>query len=1774
MTTTHASPLARLITPIIKPTFALFAALAIGSAWAAYDQIWTPTTQTDGKYYWDESSNWVNGTAEYGNYVINLPSSAEIYFRSSYSSTSATWLFMENGGSVTFSGDDASCGLSLSGNMTIGTGLAAAQLSINKGYYSVGGSIVLASGSNNGSLTISGGTVETVAVIGGTDSGIATLELGGGILRAMGGGTFIGSGVAASVTGASTIDTNGKAISIETAITGSGTLTITGGGVATFTTAPTCGLKVENGVAVLPGNSKTGAIEIGAHGVLAFDLTGWTIANGTEYTLAWNVSSLTIPVGESYADSIFTIGPDFSSEITLDGTTIKATATSAASESMTRKITTHVSADGWIDNADYFSGDAPNAAYVGGYNANRRDIVVFPSSGTLNIWASNPFPANFTAVIRGAAVTIEAENDSSKTLTIENVFSNGSLALSNLGLIVNKTVSSGGVVTLSNGMLTFPAGSAFADISATSVSVTGDSIVTGDKLFSLTTAAPIFALSSVTTRLGATHFTNTSGVYTAGKKYYWIGGDTATPATTCLSDAAKWAFADSTDAQYLAGEIPGPADIAVFGSSAGSGAVLDANAGYNIIIDTNFTIYQKTASKTFSIGTKSGVGIQNTFFDIGDNKSATLYAYSTSSSQSEGIDLNSKLIGEGSLTCRNGNYYGKVNFYGDLSLFKGRAECVQGQNLRSNFYFGDDAINASLSAWSIYDNGNNGQYGTFTTTAGKNVLYYGALNMQAYERSGGNIIGRTSTFNIGGRGESSRIKGSWPSSYKPTINWTDATATFTNAAANTAALNITGGGYAYIASVPDKIGISSNGGWLVIDSGNSGVASDIINNIDANSTDATLRFDVESAVSVDSVTSSAVLNNANGFTKKGLGSLTLTGNYTKLGEVNVTDGQLVIVSNSALTQGTDYTLGGTTLCTVDGTTYTFGVGAASFNGQAYISIQAAVNAAAAAGEEIEKTVTLLRNAGEDVEIQAAGITIEYGEYANTGSITGALGIVVTWDDEQKTWVSNLDPAYIWRNTTLDNKWDTPANWETAGVAATTVPTASDVVIFPESASPWTVELTAMGYAKQLQINAPVTFSGNSITVFDNGVSAVTGTATITLGNNSGFYTGDTDGRTLTVENPIDVTAAKDYPAKITARTHSNVNSGYTLTLNGNLTGTGYLTMGGTRTTHRFNGNNSGFSGSLSIPDTSSTSSGAQRSSVYFNNANAASGSAKWLIYQYLNGGNMIGYGGGTWAFGNLSGQINNSYTANYSKNGTWWEIGACNGDDELTFTGNNRSDIIRKKGTGTLTVTAGSSVVSGYELYDGVVRLLGDSAKPRLPANDGPGNYIKFHGGTLAFGPDVTFDPSEYFVADGSFPISFSNDTGSVSTWNTQISVSFTAGLTKKGSGTLTLSQPPAYTGTTKVEDGVLYVINGEYSLTLDSSTAEVTTDKDGYRKFVPASVAISAPTVVWGDDFAKVTVSAAVTSNYGEGGLAYNLKIGGNVVDGAVGTVENGIVTFSGVDVSGLNLSRYGDVSVEVTASSGGSQAATSGSKNVMFADEQDWVDENYETTTTAAAGGSWQTAVSYDGETHKAAVVDNRFSATNCSTGDVVTVTIKDVVYTMLSDTTEVDADAQGSIALGGTESAPTFMVLTKSGNEVQWSEAEGVAPAFNTAYTIVFTFDYNNSTYSITVNGTALTVGGSATYDIVKTDNKYVKDIDFLGAGSIKAIEGVQYDAMMAVDQDGVRYATVQEAVSANAGKKGATVTLLHDTANTSFTGWKYDAASKTFIWSVYGVLLLVF
>ena len=150
---------------------------------------------------------------------------------------------------------------------------------------------------------------------------------------------------------------------------------------------------------------------------------------------------------------------------------------------------------------------------------------------------------------------------------------------------------------------------------------------------------------------------------------------------------------------------------------------------------------------------------------------------------------------------------------------------------------------------------------------------------------------------------------------------------------------------------------------------------------------------------------------------------------------------------------------------------------------------------------------------------------------------------------------------------------------------------------------------------------------------------------------------------------------------------------------------------------------------------------------------------------------------------------------------------------------------------------------------------------------------------------------------------------------------------------------------------------------------------------------------------------------------------------------------------------------------------------------------------------------------------------------------------------------------------------MVLTKNGNTAQWSATTGIDAATNVAYTIVMKFDYNNGKYSVSVNGTPLAVSSATKFDIV-SQRGYVKDIDFLGSGSMLALEGVQYEGKMAVDQDGVRYATLAEALTANSTVKGAVIKLLHGSATTSAEGWNFDSETRSFFKKALGLIFLAF
>jgi autotransporter-associated beta strand protein len=162
-----------------------------------------------------------------------------------------------------------------------------------------------------------------------------------------------------------------------------------------------------------------------------------------------------------------------------------------------------------------------------------------------------------------------------------------------------------------------------------------------------------------------------------------------------------------------------------------------------------------------------------------------------------------------------------------------------------------------------------------------------------------------------------------------------------------------------------------------------------------------------------------------------------------------------------------------------------------------------------------------------------------------------------------------------------------------------------------------------------------------------------------------------------------------------------------------------------------------------------------------------------------------------------------------------YNIAAIQGGDELAF-GNNTISVgsnnattsftgtlagsggsLTKAGTGTLTL-------SGNNTYNGTTTLSAGTIQIGHANGLGSGGNITFSGGGLKYGTTVTTDLSSRIKNSGS---AIRVDTNGESvTWGTAVDSTNSGGLTKNGTGTLTLSATNTYTGSTTLNAGTLAV--------------------------------------------------------------------------------------------------------------------------------------------------------------------------------------------------------------------------------------------------------------------------------------------------------------------------------------------------------------------------------
>lgn len=145
----------------------------------------------------------------------------------------------------------------------------------------------------------------------------------------------------------------------------------------------------------------------------------------------------------------------------------------------------------------------------------------------------------------------------------------------------------------------------------------------------------------------------------------------------------------------------------------------------------------------------------------------------------------------------------------------------------------------------------------------------------------------------------------------------------------------------------------------------------------------------------------------------------------------------------------------------------------------------------------------------------------------------------------------------------------------------------------------------------------------------------------------------------------------------------------------------------------------------------------------------------------------------------------------------------------------SQSNDIFMTGAGILTLT-GANTFGGRTFINGGTLVAGANDVPATSGALGNGGEIDFGGGTLQYATGITQDYSSRIVNSASAITVDTN--GEDVAWTTDLSSTNTGGLTKEGTGKLTIEADSDYTGVTTVNAGTLQLYNGSGTPGLSST--------------------------------------------------------------------------------------------------------------------------------------------------------------------------------------------------------------------------------------------------------------------------------------------------------------------------------------------------------------------
>ena len=317
------------------------------------------------------------------------------------------------------------------------------------------------------------------------------------------------------------------------------------------------------------------------------------------------------------------------------------------------------------------------------------------------------------------------------------------------------------------------------------------------------------------------------------------------------------------------------------------------------------------------------------------------------------------------------------------------------------------------------------------------------------------------------------------------------------------------------------------------------------------------------------------------------------------------------------------------------------------------------------------------------------------------------------------------------------------------------------------------------------------------------------------------------------------------------------------------------------------------------------------------------------------------------------------------------------------------------------------------------------------------------------------------------------------------------------------------------------------------------------------ANLTITPGDVTYGADFTNVTIVATIEGE-GAASATYTLNWNGlNYEMAVVGSSGNSYTLRASIP---FPTNGRESVNYTISAKINNTPAGTSDATATVVADNRPWVTEDVDNQHTT---GSWS-AGNVEYENSAATVSDNIYTASNCSTGDLVTITFENLVYTEFSDlSVETPLGTQGAFALAEDNGSTNFYILAWE-SDYTWKAATctGVEANTNIAYTVVMTFDYVANKYSVAVSdGTTtnnLTVSEQTQFNLC-TAGTSVSALEFKGSGKMTGIKGVESIGYMATDGLGHWLAKIED-VLLNSSGNGPFI-ILRDTGVEAPNGWQF-------------------